>query len=752
MNNLLELKGNFEKKKGRSPGPRNIPSNGYISLSKFDKLIAELELILDYWQNNKIITHGALFTVRYINVVSKSNRCKSLFFHKGKNADSCIVGAKFSNHIDLNKEVVFKHNITYFTTIDALIITITNLKIAKIFISSFLKSDSISYSDIENINKNNIIPPDSLKISKTKLIGTIVDVYYIDEFYLDLDVDAVKSNSIITIYNTEVDTVSLLRKIGINIDKSNILLNNTILLKPDELNLLKLKAPYLISMAVSDISKISIGEFKHVNKAEEKKIYEPTNEPIIGVIDTLFDKKVYFSEWVEYEDMVDSNIPKNAEDYNHGTAVTSIIVDGPSINENLDDGCGKFRVKHFGVMAGKEMSSFSVLQKIQEIVLRNPNIKVWNLSLGAIREVSLNSISPEAAILDEIQYKNDVTFIIAGTNDNEKTMLKRVGSPADSINSIVVNSVAFNKDPATYTRSGPVLSFYNKPDLSYYGGDVDGLMRVCYPTGEAMVSGTSYAAPWVTRKFAYLIHKLNLSKEVAKALLIDAAAGWEVNQISNKIGFGVLPININDIVNTPKEEIRFFIAGRVESHESYNYSLPIPINSDSKHPYKARATLCYYPHCNRNQGVDYTSTELSISFGRLTEKTAKGKKYTTINSINGNLQDDEISYVYEHTARRSYRKWDNVKHVKEKLSKLAVKPHFSNMWGLRVVQKERNEERFGNDIAWGVVVTLKDIEGKNRIENFIQQCKGKQWIVNRINIEQKIEIYNQAEQKIEFND
>ena len=44
--------------------------------------------------------------------------------------------------------------------------------------------------------------------------------------------------------------------------------------------------------------------------------------------------------------------------------------------------------------------------------------------------------------------------------------------------------------------------------------------------GAAYVAGTSFAAPWISRKLAYLIHIMGLSREVAKALLIDAASGW----------------------------------------------------------------------------------------------------------------------------------------------------------------------------------------------------------------------------------
>ena len=38
----------------------------------------------------------------------------------------------------------------------------------------------------------------------------------------------------------------------------------------------------------------------------------------------------------------------------------------------------------------------------------------------------------------------------------------------------------------------------------------------------------------------------------------------------------------------------------------------------------------------------------------------------------------------------------------------------------------------------------------NRIEQFIQQCLFKGWLVNRINLENKIDIYNKAEEEIIF--
>ena len=116
-------------------------------------------------------------------------------------------------------------------------------------------------------------------------------------------------------------------------------------------------------------------------------------------------------------------------------------------------------------------------------------------------------------------------FVIAGTNGNPDQKPIPIGAPADSLNSLVVNSVTLEGNPASYHRVGPVLSFFHKPDVSYYGGDIGQPMHVCTPTGEGFVKGTSFSAPWIARKMAYLICTLGFSREIAKALIIDAAAG-----------------------------------------------------------------------------------------------------------------------------------------------------------------------------------------------------------------------------------
>ncbi len=739
MNNLLQLKGTFEQaSSNKTPGAPNLPAGKSVKVSQLEKLRNDLIELKKFWSKESIF-EGALISVYYNKVAAKSNRIQGLLTKGSNTANSSIVGARFSND---NSP---KHIITHYVPMEIIDESIVRLGICIEFLNKRFDGE-ISHDIIKKINLKQL-PFASSSLAKTNFLKVIVDAFYVEKFDVLVDAIDLKDESIITIYKTDVKAKKLLEKIGINLQFTRVLDDTTILLRPDELLLLKQKAPYLISMAVSDITKLTKVDFNFCND-NVITIPAPVNEPTIGVIDTMFDENVYFAEWVEFRNMLSSDIPLSQNDYKHGTAVTSIIVDGPASNPTMDDGCGRFKVRHFGVAAGNQFSSFTILRNINEIISSNKDIKVWNLSLGSKLEINQNFISPEAAILDRIQYENDVIFVIAGTNqDSVDAPQKFIGSPADSINSLVVNSVGFDNKPASYTRKGPVLSFFTKPDISYYGGEGKNLIRVCTSTGEAFVRGTSFAAPWISRKMSYLIDILGLSREVAKALIINAASGWDKQVIDSAlIGHGVVPIKIDDVVKCPDSEIQFVLSGISEKYDTYNYNIPVPLHKE-KHPFIAKATLCYFPCCSRNQGVDYTNTELDIQFGRIRDNGIK--------PIDNNYQSaNSDSHTWEEDARKYFRKWDNVKHIRETSSKgnRAKKCYGKGIWGISLKTKERLDEKFGVGIKFGIVVTLKEIDGVNRIDDFVRNCSLRGWLVNKIDVENRIDIYNIAEEEIDFND
>lgn len=743
MNNVLELKGKRfvqESKKGNGGGAA-INSKVVVANNHVKKLQSKLQSLREFWMNEDKPFSGILISVHYNKIVAKTNRISGLF--KGDQSNYAIVGAKF------NTEKT-KHIITYFledADIEDSIKLLEN--VSKVLTIYF--TDGISKEVFEQKILFDRIDFKKYFLSKTLFRQIVADVSYIDDFEVEMARKHDKE-SIITLFDIGVDVKYVFNKIGIDILSSRILDNRTVYLDENQMNLLYEKAPYLVAMATENLSDLSPDDFIEEYESDITSIPNPGIEPTIGVIDTLFDKRVYFSKWVEYHDMVDDNIPKGQNDYRHGTAVSSIIVDGPKMNPWLDDGCGRFKVRHFGVAAGAQFSSFTIIKLIKTIIESNKDIKVWNISLGSNQEINDNFISAEAAVLDQIQYENDVIFVVAGTNKSREDVNK-IGSPADSINSMVVNAVTKSGLSTKYSRKGLALSFFAKPDVSYYGGSEEQYIQVCEPLGATFVAGTSFAAPWIARKLAYLIDVLGLNREIAKALIIDAARGWNDVPTPEEValyGHGIVPIKITDIIQTPEDEIRFLVTDVSEKWNTYNYHFPIPLKADT-YPYYARATMCYFPLCDRAQGVDYTNTELNLHFGRIQDDG----KLNEINDDKQNLDDigESRSYILEGDARERFRKWDNVKYIAEKVKDRRVpkKSYRNKNWGMEIKTNNRLDPEDGVGLRFGVVVTIKEMYGINRIDEFIKNCNLNGWLVNAIDIQNRIEIHEKINEEIRFD-
>lgn len=736
MNDLLQIKVPFGhiSRKGQI-GPSSLPANQSVDIEKLIYIAGRIKEQISFWENQSILS-SALVNVEYIRVVAKSNRVRQLFNYKIDDINECIKGVKF-----VGDETNKRHVITYNLQLGSLKKSLEDLNCAiKIVEGSYNKI--ITSQTINSINQMaiNEWPHDSLK--RSVFVNLIVDCFYIKDIKIPMPDKHLDGSNIVTIYNTDFIVIEKLHELGIDIDATSVLNDYTVILTDDQYKTLYDKAPFLIAMSLTDFTKIPPISFSD-SQSGVFTIGEPNNEPTIGVIDTFFESNVYFSNWVEvHNEIPEINISE--QDRFHGTAIDSLIVDGARINPNLEDDCGNFKVRHFSAMTANGYSSIKLIRIIEKIVRENNDIKVWNISLGSKFETNENFISYEAAELDRIQYNNDVIFVIAGTNDPTRSLCKRIGAPADSINALVVNSVNKDHRPASYSRRGPVLSFYNKPDISYYGGDKGDYINVCSKNGQQSVLGTSFAAPYISRKLAYLIHVMGLSREVAKALIIDSTIGWlpnTTNNISSFIGMGVVPKKIGSILQSQDDEIRFIITGEATDYDNYCYSIPVPI-SKGKQPYIAKATLCYFPECFRNQGVDYTSTELDLHFGRINNNS--------IQTINNNLQNTDSSREYEKEARSYHRKWDNTKVICEALKQRGRPKEVKQkgLWGISIKKTERNSKKKHNNMRFGMVVTLKNIEGDNLLQDFIQQCAWNNLMVTQLHINQKIEVYNKLSEDI----
>lgn len=751
MNNLLNIKLPFNHERNtQKPGPRNLKKANKVSSEHIQQLINNINQVLAFYKENANYVNNILIDVYYNDIIAKSGRIREILKQKG-DCNNTIVGARFTDSDDGNEN----HIITHYVSINTLNEAKDKLEAAYTFLSREMAGEANS----ENFNADNTsIKYPKGKYNKTKIRDIIIDCSVIDEFKVPNagHTATPKNMMVITFYQTELSTSELFEKIGLEKKKYwyDYAGTNTISATLETYEFLSKRIPYMISMVASDISLLSPSFAQEPVNAVNRTVPSPKNEPIIGVIDTLFDRSVYFHEWVDYRETLDFIEQQTIinDYYEHGTAVSSLIVDGPSLNPWLDDGLGRFKVRHFGVCPGR-ISPSKLIAKIEKIINENQDIHVWNLSLGTEDEISKNFISFDAATLDKIQNEKNIVFVIAGTNDNRNVRdnVIRVGSPADSLNSLVVNSVKRDGTSASYTRNGKVLSFFNKPDVSYYGGDFENNERitVCTNKGIDKQYGTSFAAPWISRKMCYLIDVMGLTRELAKALIIDSAAGWEYKQENyknqNMVGYGVVPKKINDIVSCDNAEIRFLLQGTANSYTTSNYAIPIPKDENGKCPFVARATLCYFPECSRLEGVDYTQRELSLKLGRIDGKGIK--------DINKNTQDADGEYSDERKARKDFRKWENTKFISGLYRESGMRSltlYGDGLWGVSLTSKERRLSAKQEDLNFGLVVTLRNIKGINRINDFKHACLLRGYIVNEVNVTNQVDIYEKAQEEITF--
>ena len=100
---------------------------------------------------------------------------------------------------------------------------------------------------------------------------------------------------------------------------------------------------------------------------------------------------------------------------------------------------------------------------------------------------------------------------------------------------------------------------------------------------------------------------------------------------------------------------------------------------------------------------------------------------------------------------RLYRKWDNIKLIGEVLkdSPRAKKLYGDGRWGISLKTKERLLGNAGKGLAFWLVITLKEINGQNRM--VVRLCALRGWLVNRIDVENQLEIFNKADADIVFD-
>ena len=331
MNPILQVKLRFENEANKNRfGSRNLRKRAETTTEKIDNLCDDLGTILRFYKSSPRLVKNILVDVNYNDIIAKSNRIQALLKPEGKDINDMIVGARFSE-APAGRE---NHIITYYINEETIERTISQLKIAKRFLEKELAGKATS----NNFNKpENVLNYEGYELKERRISYIIIECSVVDSFSRPHIAEAPDKDSfLVTFYKTELSMEELLEKLRIDgiRYKYSFFGDDTMSADKELYDILKSNVPYLISMVSSDLSQITLDDITQDKQEDNIYIQAPSNEPVIGVIDTLFDESVYFADWVENVDYLDDIERMACRDKarEHGTQVTSIIVDGPRMN------------------------------------------------------------------------------------------------------------------------------------------------------------------------------------------------------------------------------------------------------------------------------------------------------------------------------------------------------------------------------------------------------------------------------------
>lgn len=403
---------------------------------------------------------------------------------------------------------------------------------------------------------------------------------------------------------------------------------------------------------------------------------EGENYPVVGVLDTGIAPIGHLSPWLLEKEHL--NYPEEYADRTHGTGVAGIIEYSDDLNGT--DICSTDGVRLFSALVYPKQEIFfeDLVENVREAVERNPEIKIWNMSLGEREESDLDSFSEFGMALDNIQDENNVLIIKSAGNcrNFEKGQPKqRISKSADSIRALTVGSIAKTKGefdyadanmPSPFTRIGPGPASIIKPDLVFYGGNAgmhdgrrieNGVRTFDLDDDDTRYVGTSFSTPAVTRIISDLAYMMQEEFDplLLKALAIHYAKYPEGIQMKmaekvNQMGFGV-PIKAHDILYNSPDEITLILRDSLDKGsfiEMFNFPYPTSmVDENGFFRGQIILTLVNKTLVDEKQAGEYCQSNLDVFFGTYeTEKERDTNKPTIINPMgldeNQNLLNDGI--------------------------------------------------------------------------------------------------------------
>jgi hypothetical protein len=394
--------------------------------------------------------------------------------------------------------------------------------------------------------------------------------------------------------------------------------------------------------------------------------------------------------------------------------------------------------------------------RLRDALQNRPDVKVWNLSLGA--GVSDEGVfSDFAVMLDNLSEEYGVLFVISAGNyldlprrgwPDAAELNDRILSPSDAVRALTVGSIAHSDAegqtvaigaPSPYSRRGPGPVFTPKPDVVHIGGGVHSpwatgasSIRFMGPQGQTGRSfGTSYAAPLASCLAAHAWRALdgsNANKPTPskiKALVLHAAqlSSPDRSPLERRYYGAGLPTDVISALYDRNDSFTLmFDAQLVEGRRWRKAPYPIPQSLLHQGKFKGEIiiTAVYSPPLDANAGAEYVRANLELSFGTL---DAKG-------NIKGQVpQEGDIGQSGYETAQIEHGgKWSPVKIHRRKFPQGCA----GDVWALQATLRLRaGEPPLQKPVGATILVTLRSVDGNEKVyEEGSRALAATNWVSN----------------------
>jgi hypothetical protein len=531
----------------------------------------------------------------------------------------------------------------------------------------------------------------------------------------------------------------------------------------------------IFSISKTPIIKLTKSEFIIDEKISIKKPELGANYFRIGVFDEGISNIEHLKEWKEG---IYIAFGEGEYDKSHGTFIAGIINYGDELQGLNWTGTKPFKIteaviypnENYGYIDEPMMVNF-----MREAIIKHPEVKVWNFSIGNDTPINDEMYSDFALFLDELQDEYNILIVKAAGNCSnfiKAAPRGRITQASESLRTLVVGSLAHEKNeydlsevnhPSPFSMVGPGVADVIKPDLVHYGGNagvkngkvkISGVKSFAEDGRISKAVGTSYSAPRVAALAAELAGSLkeDFNPQLIKALLIhsskhpekfDSAIGDRINQV----GFG-LPAKIDDILFNDPNEVTLILMDAVDKG-SYikimDFPFPQSLIENDYFYGQIKITLVAAPQIDSYQGAEYIQSDVDVSLGTY------ARKFEVIESkVNRNPIDIEepqnllLPSIYSSTKQKSatsvfkaerflksykngYRdqfipikKWCiDLEELREGNKKFALPK--GRLWFLKLEAAYRNnfESRMkdSKDISqeFALIITIKDTKGKGKV-------------------------------------